>query len=192
MFTIQRSPKTAVLYYLRSITSNRNRRCSTYGIETKQGIYEIKKRPDVTQQTLLTPSPRTLLDNKYVKVYCCSHGDAIEQSFSLHKLDGQFHNSKTPCMKGFIRNSSYRPSLVHLSDETVETDHILASGLSKVVFEQTREGYLRLIKGDETNNGEMFTIEKLSGTHPVFSNPNFMPVYKTFEQARENLSKVYN
>lgn len=189
MFIFQRSSQTAISYHLRSATFTKNRRrCSTYGIETKEGIYEIKRRPDITEQTPSMLLRGTILDRKYIEVYCCTDGHAVEQLFTLHKLFRD--NSQTK--KGFMHDLSYRPSLVHLSDERVPTDDKLASGLLKIVFEQTHRGSLRLIEGDEVNTGNEFTVEKMTSTHPIFkSNSNFMPVYKTFEQAKENLSKVY-
>ena len=191
MFTVQRSSKTVVSFYLRSAAFTKNcRLCSTYGIEIKEGIYEIKRRPDITQKTPSTPLPGSVLDRRYVEIYSCKGGNAVEQLFTLHELFRS--NSRTLRKKGFIYNSNYRPSVVHLTNKRTATEDKLASGLSKVVFERTRGGSLRLIEGDEVNTGNEFTVEKVTGTHPIFkSNSTFMPVYKTFEQAKENLSKVY-
>ena len=158
-----------------------------YGIETEDGIYEVKPLTNQIQQQQKNLPASIFGKKRYLEFHHSQSIDTnpIEQLLSLQKLsNGQ---SNVSVFKGFRISDKFQPTFA-IATETVSS-HNKGDDLMKTVFELTDKGTLRYAANDNEND---FCLVKYQGTHPVFDEvlSTFAPVYKTLEQAKSNLSKV--
>ena len=163
---------------------------AVYGIETEEGIFEVKPITNQIQQQQQQQqiSSTSLFGKKrFLQFYHSTSIDTnpIEQLLSLQKLS--IEQSNVSVYKGFHVLDKYQPTFVITTERLSSHDNNEECGLTKTVFEFTDGGTLRYA-GNEID----YCLVKYRGTHPVFNEQlsTFAPVYKTLEQAKSNLSKV--
>ena len=161
-----------------------------YGIETEEGIFEVKPITNQIQQQQQKQQnlPTSLFGKKrFLQFYHSTSIDTnpIEQLLSLQKISNE--QSNVSVYKGFRVSHKYQPTFAITTETVSSHDNNEEYGLTKTVFEFTDDGTLRYA-GNESD----YCLIKYQGTHPVFNEQlsTFAPVYKTLEQAKSNLSKV--
>ena len=177
---------------------NRKRNMMTsavYGIETEDGIFEIKPIINESQQQQQQQLFKSKLANKrFLEFHHSQTTDThpIEQLLSLQKLSTEKHSPNVSGFKGFHISDIFQPT-VTLATDTISVSNY-GHGLTKTVFEFMDTGVLKLVASDNAASFEGdFCLVKYQGTHPIFDVglSRFAPVYKTLEQAKSFLSKVF-
>jgi len=164
---------------------NHSRMVSSYGIQTNKGIFEIKKSKTNTHKDI-SSNLSWMKDKKYLEFYQCEKTlHPVEQLLTLHKFE---QLSKSTLLKGFIKGEGFLPSVVQMTNQLEFNKGNLE--LCKTVFEILDNGTLAMLNVRQGNEHDYYHLQDYDGPHPVFEDPKFAPVYKNFDQAKTNLSKV--
>ena len=171
------------------LLSKHSRMVSSYGIQTGEGIFEIKKSKTNAHEGI-TNKLAWMNDKKYLEIYQCEDTKhPVEQLLTLHKFEEFTEFSKLNLLKGFIQDEGYLPSIVHMTNG-LQPNGMENLKLTKTLFEILDNGTLALLSNPEENDKEYYLLQEFDGPHPVFKDSKFAPVYKNFDQAKDNLSKV--
>lgn len=165
---------------------------STYGIQTNDGIYEIKQ---LTADSLPSKvDPPACLQGRRITVYnTCDNTEEthpVTESLKLLKLAHQItFDFGGSFFEGYLRRPDYQPSLV-LLDNGEQKEPKLSFDLNKTVFEWVNDVQLRIVSSNK-DMGEKYYIDTLKAVHPIFEKSSkFTPVYKTFDQSVGNLKML--
>lgn len=158
---------------------------AVYGIETEDGIFEVKPLSNQHQQQNLSTSlfrKKRFLEFHYLK---STDTNPIEQLQSLQKFLNE--QPTVSAFKGFRISEKFQPTYAIATQTSSSNNN--DEGLIKTVFELTDKGTLRFADSEDEND---YCLIKYQGTHPVFNErlSTFAPIYKKLDQAKSNLSKV--
>ena len=167
-----------------------------FGIETEDGIFELK--PVSTTQQQQQQHLNKFTNKRYLEFHHSqsSNSHPVDQLVPLYNLSSGTQSSNVSVIKGFRISDTFQPALV-LQTENLTTTSLDSSGnsvLSKTVFEQLDTGLLKIVSSDNSSSASFsgdFCLVKHQGQHPVFDEGSrFAPVYKTLDQAKDYLIKV--
>lgn len=171
------------------------RKQTTYNIETSHGIYQIQEEQRVNQLT--DQNIPSILKTRCLEFYTLQVNNCIvEDLIELNTIGNKLKSQNKDFLNGFIcdnNGDNIQRSLVYVGDNTNDIKNVVSKyNLRKVAFYwDLDDKYLyKNINNGVADAEKHFKLRKYSNVHPSLTSPQHRPVYKTYKQSLETLSKV--